>query len=292
MYYAITGAGGSLGKLVLADLIKLVPADNIIAATRHPELLADYAAMGVSVRYANFNDPSGLPEAFSGAERLLIISTGNYEEIYAGKRILQHKAAIGAALEAGVSHISYTSAPNASMANTEDRIIRDHAQTEEVLSSSGADWTALRNNMYMEGVSYFLSAFRTGENILVPESSIGKPCWVLREDCARTAAYVLSGKSVFKGAAEVTGPEAIDLAGLAARWSDFSGGKLKVRVIPEKDVVNCIVAKGMTQEAARGLIESATVFWRLFDVPVSDTVLRATGTQPASVDEMLRGLDI
>ena len=106
--YALTGASGYLGRLVVKHLLTWVPANQVIATTRHPEQLADIAAQGVVVRYADFSDPATLPAAFAGATRLLLIST----EVV-GRRVAEHKAAIAGAVAAGVSHILYTSAPKA-----------------------------------------------------------------------------------------------------------------------------------------------------------------------------------
>ena len=106
--YALTGANGHLGRLVIKHLLTHVPADQILATTRTPEHLADLAAQGVVVRRADFTNPATLPAAFAGSTRLLIISTDTI-----GQRVEQHKAAIEAAASVGVGHIVYTSSPHA-----------------------------------------------------------------------------------------------------------------------------------------------------------------------------------
>ena len=44
---AVTGATGQLGRLVIANLLRRVPASQIIAAVRTPSKAADLAALGV-----------------------------------------------------------------------------------------------------------------------------------------------------------------------------------------------------------------------------------------------------
>ncbi len=73
--YALTGANGHLGRLVIKHLLAQVPANQIIATTRDPQKLADIASLGVIVRRADFSDPTTLAAAYAGASRLLIIST-------------------------------------------------------------------------------------------------------------------------------------------------------------------------------------------------------------------------
>jgi len=53
----VTGATGQLGRLVIAALIKKVPASGIVAAVRNVEKAKDIAAVGVQVRYADYNQP-------------------------------------------------------------------------------------------------------------------------------------------------------------------------------------------------------------------------------------------
>src|SRR5581483_11537833 len=100
LMYALTGANGQLGRLVLKHLLTQVPANLVIAVTRDPEKLTDSADQGVVVRRADFSDAASLPAAFEGATRLRIISTN-----IAGQRVEGHRAAVAGALAAGVSYI-------------------------------------------------------------------------------------------------------------------------------------------------------------------------------------------
>ena len=68
--YALTGANGHLGRLVIKRLLTQVPANQIIATTRDPRKLADIASLGVIVRRADFSDPTTLAAAYKGATRL------------------------------------------------------------------------------------------------------------------------------------------------------------------------------------------------------------------------------
>lgn len=287
--YALTGAGGHLGRLALTYLLNLVPVKQIIATTRQPKLLAEFSAQGVAVRYADFNDQSTLPAAFSGATRLLIISTNEYPM---EKRSAQQRTAIAAAVKAGIRHITSTSFSLSKAANEDEENpwLRGHRQTIEALNLSGAEWTALNMNIWMDGVPYFLNALHIGEHILVPEGS-GKPCWITHEDYARTAVSVLTGKALFSGVIDVTGPESLGLEDLARRWSNLHKRKLDIQILPGKEVAERLAANGIPLESAQNIVGYSEMF-RLFDMRVSNTVERATGIPPASVDGLLRKLAI
>ena len=63
MTYGITGAGGQLGSSALRHLLTRVPASQVVALTRTPEKLQEFADRGVHVRAGDFKDPAGLARA-------------------------------------------------------------------------------------------------------------------------------------------------------------------------------------------------------------------------------------
>ena len=278
--YALTGASGQLGRLVLKHLLTLVPANQVIATTREPEKLADIAALGVVVRRADFSDPASLPAAFEGATRLLIISTD-----VVGQRVEGHKAAVAGAVAAGVSHIVYTSAPKADP-NSPYPIPAEHGQTELALAASGIKWTALRNNFYAEVLKGLTDLLLVDGQLLIPEAE-GKHSWITREDCARAAAGALAGRLTDFGPVDVTGPEALSFADLAQRLFRISGHTVTAQALPDNEIIARVVAKGVPADAAGFMVRLAS--WIARDVPTTptDIVERASGTRPSPVDVAL-----
>jgi NAD(P)H dehydrogenase (quinone) len=279
--YALTGANGHLGRLVIKHLLTYVPANQIIATTRKPEQMVDIAAQGIEVRQADFTKPETLSTAFAGANRLLIISTDAVDQ-----RVEQHKAAIKAAADAGVSHIVYTSAPHADP-NASHPILAEHGQTEAALAASGMEWTSLRNTFYTELLKDFFGILQVNGQVLIPEGS-AKHSWVTREDCARAAAGALAGKLTDIGPIDVTGPEALGFIDLVHRYVSISGQSVNAKVLPEQEILAQVLAKGVPQAAAGFVVGFVT--GRDMATTPTDTVMRASGTEPTSVDEVLRSL--
>ena len=281
--YALTGANGQLGRLVLQHLLMLVPADQIIATTRNPHQFDNFETRGIIVRHADFADPAPLRAAFAGAKSLLIISTNAI-----GHRVEQHQAAVEAAALAGVRQIVYTSCPEAS-AHASSPVKLEHGLTESALATSGVAWTALRNHLYTEALPYIINSLRIGDQLLIPEGQ-GKPAWITREDCARTAAFVLAGLSHFSGPVDVTGPERLSLTDIARRYSSISGHPLTARVLPEHEIIAQIMAKGVPAQVAAGVVGIASGVAHDTTSTVSNIVEQATGTQASPVDVVLRFL--
>ena len=140
---AITGANGNLGKLVVRGLLEKVPANEIIAAVRDPEKSDDLRDLGVEVRKADYDDPKTLTQAFTGIEKLLLVSA-----VVPGERLRQHNAVIDAAKQAGVKLIAYTSMLHADTSTM--LLATEHKQTEEYLKEAGLKFVLLRNGWYLE----------------------------------------------------------------------------------------------------------------------------------------------
>ncbi|MBZ9922631.1 NmrA family NAD(P)-binding protein, partial [Mesorhizobium sp. BR1-1-7] len=148
----VTGASGQLGRGVIQHLLDSlkVPPQRIIATTRNPENLADLAARGATIRAADFDDTASLEAAFKGADRVLIISTGELD-LKSGRRLKQHENAVAAAKHAGVSHLLYTSMPNPEPVSPV-LFANDHYGTEQAIKASGIPYTIFRNGWYQENL--------------------------------------------------------------------------------------------------------------------------------------------
>ena len=72
--YAVTGATGKLGRLVLDELLLQANPRDSVALARDPSALANYAQKGIDVRRADYDDPDGLKAALNGVDRVLLIS--------------------------------------------------------------------------------------------------------------------------------------------------------------------------------------------------------------------------
>jgi NAD(P)H dehydrogenase (quinone) len=278
----VTGTSGNLGKAVVAELRRL-GAKTVIAATRTPGKHQELAALGVEEREADFDRPETLQAAFRGVERLLLVST---DSLHAPEvRIKQHRAAIQAAVGAGVEHVVYTSLPNAHPTEGPS-IPDDHFWTEVALFESGLNWTILRNNLYAEVILRFAHfALKTGKLVSATQSR-GRS-YVTREDCARTAAAALlnsTGKAIY----DVTGPASVTHEQVASVLSRLSGKSIQHVNVTSEEVEKGLVAAGIPQFAARSVRELDEETSRGYHAIVTTTVTNLTGRVPLSVEDFLQ----
>jgi NAD(P)H dehydrogenase (quinone) len=278
----VTGAGGHLGRRVVELLIE-AKAGPVIATTRHPEKLADLAAKGVDVRKADFDDPASLATAFAGADRLLLVSTDAVGR--PGGRHAHHRAAIEAAVQAGVSHVVYTSSP-APHPTAEESVPNDHYWTEQALAASPLGWTVLRNNIYAEIILMGLpQAVASGQ--LFTATRNGGRNYVTREDCARAAAAALAADFDGRRILDVTGPEPVTQDEIAAVASEVAGRPVRHVPVEPADLRKGLVGAGLPQIYADLLVGYDVDAAEGYHAIVTPTVKELTGREPTSVRDFL-----
>jgi NAD(P)H dehydrogenase (quinone) len=278
----VTGAAGQLGRRVLALLLEQ-KAGPIVATTRDPAALADFAARGVEVRRADFDDAASLPSAFAGAERALLISTDAIDR--PGRRLEQQQRAIAALVEAGVRHVVYTSMPRPE--GSPILIAADHAGSERALQASSLDFTILRNNIYAEMLLGVLpQALASGQ--LVDARGDGATAFVTREDCARIAGAALANRAHGgRHVVDVTGPAALTSREVAALAAELIGRPLAHVSVPLPALVDGLVQHGLPRPVAEIYASFDAAIARGEVAAVSDGVQRLTGKPPQSLRDFL-----
>lgn len=223
----ISGAAGHLGELTIRALLaRGIPASRLILVSRTPDRLQSFASQGASVRFGDFTQPRSLPAAFAGARQMLLISIG----FGPMPRPQAHKNAIDAAKRAGVEHIAYTSWIALSRGDRSG-LGADHFQTEELLKRSGIAWTMLRNSVYMETTLPRAEKMIRSGRAEVPDPDI-HIAYVAREDCAAAAAGVLATGGHDDKVYDITGPQRIDTAEIAATASAVAGKPIRTERAP------------------------------------------------------------
>jgi NAD(P)H dehydrogenase (quinone) len=244
----ITGASGQLGRLVVNALLEKVPASEIAVAVRSPEKVADFAALGVQVRQADYDQPETLVSAFRGADKLLLISANEI-----GRRFPQHSAVIAAAQQAGVGQLVYTSLLHADTSPLP--LCVEHAQTEVVLRASGLPFVILRNGWYTENyLASVGSALHLGA--VFGSAGEGRISSAACVDYAEAAVAVLTQGNHTGRIYELAGDDSYSLAEFAAEIALHSGKNIAYQNLPEADYQAALVGAGLPDWFATLLSQS------------------------------------
>lgn len=278
----VTGASGQLGRRVV-ELLLEKQAGHVIAMTRDPSKLADLAKRGVEVRKGDFDAPATLADAFAGVDRALLISTDAVGR--PGGRKAHHKAAVAAAVAAGVKHLVYTSSPTPHPDDT-FAISDDHYWTEQAIAAAPVGWTILRNNIYAEiALGSIASAVASGK--LVGATHGGARGYVTREDCAQAAAAALASAFAGKRILDVSGPEALTQAQVAAMASAVAGRPIEAVDVSNEQLVDGMVKAGLPKaiaEAYAGFDRDTALGYLAFVTPAVESL---AGRRPTSLRTFL-----
>jgi NAD(P)H dehydrogenase (quinone) len=282
----VTGASGQLGRGVinfLLDTHKVLPA-NIIATTRNPESVADLAARGVVVRAADFNDAASLETAFKGADKVLIISTGDLD-LKSGRRLRQHENAVAAAKNAGISHLLYTSMPNPEPVSPV-LFADDHYSTEQAIKASGIPYTIFRNGWYQENLFLALPhAIASGR--WYTSAGEGRIAHGARDDMAAAIAAGLVSSTTDSKTYTLTGPHAYTTAEIAALVSEVTGKPLEVIQVPDEALAEGVKAAGVPEDFA-DVVVSFDVNTRSGRIAmVTDAIEALSGRTPKTLKQFL-----
>jgi NAD(P)H dehydrogenase (quinone) len=244
----ITGASGQLGRLVIAELLKTMPATQIAAAARNPDRVRDLAARGIHVRLADYDRAATLDTAFMGADKVLLISSNEV-----GRRAPQHKAVIDAAKRVGVKLLAYTSILHADTSPLS--LAAEHKDTEEYLKSSGVPFVLLRNGWYTENYTASIPA-ALQHGVFIGSAGSGRIASAARADYAAAAAAMLIRENQAGKVYELAGDEAYTLADLAAEVSRQSGKTIPYKNLTEAEFKAALLGAGLPEGFAELLANS------------------------------------
>lgn len=158
MKIAITAANGQLGTEIVKAITASLTTENVIGLARTPDKAKH---LGVEIRPGDYNDKNTLEKSLQSVDTLLLVSGMDAPE----KRIEQHQNVIGAAQNAGVRKIVYTSVQGADEDTAFSPIVHSNRQTEQDIRDSGLDWVIGRNGIYVEPDIEYIEAYKKAGEI-------------------------------------------------------------------------------------------------------------------------------
>jgi NAD(P)H dehydrogenase (quinone) len=273
----VTGATGHLGRLVIASLLKKVPAASVVAAVRNPEKAKDLAALGVQVRAADYNKPESWDVALKGVDRVLLISSNEM-----GQRAKQHRVVVDAAKRAGVKLLAYTSILRADSSVL--GLADEHKATEEAIRASGVPYVFLRNGWYTENYDSVVQS-APGMGAVYGCAGDGRISAAARADYAEAAALVLTADGHAGKTYELAGDTAFTKAELAAEIGRQAGKAINYVNLPEPEYKKALTGIGLPEPFAALLADSDTGISKggLYDESHTLSKLIGRKTTPVSV---------
>ena len=272
---AVTGATGGLGGRVAARLAEQgVPQRMLVRdAARAPDL-----PHAEAVVFGGYDDAEGVRRALDGVDTLLLVSAAEDRD-----RVRLHTTVVDAAVAAGVGRIVYTSFV-AAAPDTTFTFGRDHFHTEEHIKASGAGYTFLRDNIYLD----FIPLLCPPEGVIRGPAGEGRVAAVARDDIAAVAAAVLTGEGHDGETYDITGAEAFTLDEAAAELSRVTGRRITFEDETLEEARESRRPSGAADFEIEGWVTSYAAIAAGDLEAVSDCVERFLDREPQRLGDWLR----
>ena len=182
MTFAVTAASGQLGAAVVRALLAL--GLDVIGLARTPANATD---LGIEVRRGDYADVAQLTSSLRGVSALLLVSANGAP----GARIQQHRNVLGAARDAGVGKVVYTSIQGADDGTAFSPVVASNRQTEVEVRNSGMQWAIGRNGIYIEpDIEAMVDYVAAGE--VANSAGTGRVGYTTREELGHAYASLLA----------------------------------------------------------------------------------------------------
>ncbi|XID74202.1 SDR family oxidoreductase [Alkanindiges sp. WGS2144] len=248
MSIAISGASGRLGLHVMNQLLKRVPAQEIVMIVRDVQAATAIAPAGVEIRQVDYSSIISMHTALTGIEKLILIASSEI-----GTLAEAHFNVIAAAQNAGIRHFAYTSLLHTDQSQI--ALAKEHFLTEQAILKSGLNYTILRNGWYTENYTNNLKA-AVAHSVLIGAAGEGKISSALLGEYAEAVAIILTTPTHENKIYELAGDQAFTMAELAAEVSRQTGKNIVYLNLTEHDYREKLINQG-TEPALANLLVNA-----------------------------------
>jgi uncharacterized protein YbjT (DUF2867 family) len=248
MVYLITGATGNVGSLVVERLIARGDRPSVFA--RDPEKARARYGDRVDVLVGDLADAAALKRALTGADALLLVSSG--PELAA-----RDKAAALAARAAGVKHLVKLSSYDTREQNIGTGAW--HAQGESAIRASGIPVTFIQPSGFMSN-AFFLARSIKADGVVRTCTGDGKIPFIHSQDVADTTTAALTSRVYAGQSLPITGPEALSYAEMTSKIGHAIGKPFRFQAISEDDERKKMVQRGRLRKSLRHTSRSIARF--------------------------------
>lgn len=241
----ITGATGTVGKELVKQLAS--PEEPIRVMVRERSKANSIAFPGANIVEADFGRPDSLDPVFSGISKAFLLAPP------AENQTVMEAAFIDRAARSDIKHIVKLSALGAAP-DSPSRLLRHHAESERRIVETGIPYTFLRPGPFMQNFLYFRdSIIHRGEF----HAPMGTGCVSIVDvrDVAAVAAEVLEEYGHENKIYEITGPESLTYADMAARLTYAVGKPITYVDVPPEAARDAMLQMGMPAWNVDGILE-------------------------------------
>jgi uncharacterized protein YbjT (DUF2867 family) len=277
----VIGGRSKIGSALLEELAGR--GQQVRALVRGGEP-ADGLAGADEVVTGDLADEGSLVTAMAGIEKVFVLSSPH------ANAVRWNRNAIDAARRTDVQFLVRSSIIGANLESPAE-FVNAHTTSDRYLEDSGLSFAILRPNLFLQNVPESTIPSIDPSGVFYADAGDARISMVDTRDVAAVAAVVLTEPGHTGAHYDVTGPEALSYADVAAKLTTAMGRPIAYVAAPDDAVRQALLGAGLNEWFANALVGLYQDYRRSgtdgYAAQVTDTVERLTGHKPRSLDDLL-----
>jgi len=277
----VIGGRSKIGAALIADLLGRGQRVRALVRAGEP---ADSLPAAVEAASGDLADEGSLVMAMEGIEKVFLLSSPHPDAVG------WHRNAINAARRTQVRLLVRSSILGADRESPAD-FISAHAACDRYLEDSGLPYVIVRPNLFLQNVPESTIPSIDGSGTFYVNAGQARISMVDTRDVAAVAAAVLTEPGHAGARYDVTGPEALSYADVAAKLTSVLGRQVTYVSAPDDAVRQGLLGAGLNEWFANALVGLYQDYRRSgtsgYAAQVTGTVQRLTGRPASSLDNLL-----
>ena len=277
----VIGGRSKIGAALIADLLGRGQRVRALVRAGEP---ADSLPTAVEAASGDLADEGSLVMAMEGIEKVFLLSSPHPDAVG------WHRNAINAARRTQVRLLVRSSILGADRESPAD-FISAHAACDRYLEDSGLPYVIVRPNLFLQNIPESTIPSIDGSGAFYVNAGQARISMVDTRDVAAVAAAVLTEPGHAGARYDVTGPEALSYADVAAKLTSVLGRQVTYVSAPDDAVRQRLLGAGLNEWFANALVGLYQDYRRSgtsgYAAQVTGTVQRLTGRPASSLDNLL-----
>jgi len=274
----ITGATGNNGQELIRQLTAM--GQRVRVLIRKPAEAAKLDGSNIEVAVGDFDKPETLEAALQGVEKAFLLTP-------VAERFVQwQKDFIEAAQRAKIKHLVKFSGMGAD-SHSPSELLKLHAETDDILRSSGVPFTILQPNSFHQNVLSFANTIKVQGVFYWPLKNASQSTVDIR-DISAVAAKVFTSSGHEGKSYVITGPEALTFQQVAEKLSSVLGRKIQYVDVPISAAADGMRKSGMPDWNVQAVSDLLAYFATGAAATVTDIVPRLLGRPATSFEQFVK----
>jgi uncharacterized protein YbjT (DUF2867 family) len=277
----VIGGRSKIGAALIGEL--LGRGQQVRALIRAGETVGDLAE-GAEAVTGDLADEASLVTAMGGIEKVFLLSSPHPDAVS------WHRNAIDAARRTQVRLLVRSSILGADR-ESQAEFISAHTACDRYLEGSGLPWVIVRPNLFLQNIPESTVPSIDASGTFYADAGEARISMVDTRDVAAVAAVVLSEPGHAGAHYDVTGPQELSYADVAAKLSSAMGRRISYVAAPDDAVRQALLGAGLTTWFASALVGLYQDYRRSgtdgYAAQVTGTIQRLTGRPARSLDNLL-----